>query len=236
MKKIFGALFVLIMFAGISNSAYAYDFSGDLISNDKVVECQNRIDRIGFNLLNSNGIEKRTVFDFDTRREKNAFSRTSNRQIVIYRGLYDRLATDDEIAAVLAHEISHSVDSYNGIFRGFFTSVTYHFSTKKYEYKADKRGVDYMVNAGYNPVAMIVAFSKALPQARYDWWWFAHPLTSRRMMTIYEYIYKKYPEYLVNNKYKDNPYYQNFLLTSKQNREKFQKKIQSGSKSNVKYL
>lgn len=235
MKKICLLLFMLIISATTSGSAYAYDFSGDLISNDKVVECQNRIDRIGFNILNSNGIEKRTVFDFDTKRTKNAYSRYTDRQIIMYRGLYDRLASDDEVAAILAHEISHSVDSYNGIFRGYFSGWSYAFSPKKYEYKADKRGVDYMVNAGYNPVAMIVVMSKAFPQQRYDWY-STHPLASRRMMTIYEYIYKKYPEYLVNNKYKDNMYYQNFLLTSKQNRAKFQQKVESGSKGNVNYL
>ena len=234
MKKI-----VLLLCASLTVCTASYAFSvgdTDIISNQNVVETQNRIDKIGFNILNSNGIEKRTVFDFDISRTKNAYSRYSDRQIVLYRGLYNHLTTDDEIAAVLAHEISHSVDSYNGGLRGFFTPVAYHFATKKYEYKADKRGVDYMVNAGYNPVAMIVVMSKSFPQARFDWWWCAHPLTSRRMMQVYEYIYKKYPEYLVNNKYKDNLYYQNFLLTSKQNRAKFQNKVESGSKKSVKYL
>ena len=55
-------------------------------------------------------------------------------------------------------------------------------------------------------------------------------------MEIYEYIYKKYPEYLANNAYKGNIYYQNFLLTSKENRKKFQKKIETNSKRSVKYL
>ena len=231
MKKIVLLIFVLFVVCGIS-------FAGttEIITEQNVVQSQNRIDRIGFNLLNSNGIEKRTVFDFDVKRVKNAHSDSRDRQIVLYRGLYCHLDSDDEVAAVLAHEISHSVDSYNGIMRGYFTPLTYRLCTKKYEYKADKRGVDYMVNAGYNPVAMIVVMSKAFPQRRYDWWFTSHPLTSRRMAEVYEYIYKKYPEYLVNNKYKDNPYYQNFLLTSKRNREKFQKKIETNSKNSVKYL
>lgn len=212
----------------------AYAGNSEIISQQSMIEAQNRIDKIGFNLLNSNGIEKRTVFDFDSSKTKNAYSRYRDRQIVMYRGLYNRLTTDDEVAAVLAHEISHSVDSYNGILRGYFSRWGYAFSPKKYEYKADKRGVDYMVNAGYNPVAMIVAFSKSFPQERYDWC-STHPLTSRRMMEVYEYIYKKYPEYLVNNKYKNDLYYQNFLLTSKSNREKFQKKVETKSNKAVKY-
>ena len=230
--------FVLLLCASLMICSASFAISvgdTDIVGNENIIECQNKIDRIGFNLLNSNGIEKRTVFDYDTKRIKNAHSRNSDRQIVMYRGLYNHLSSDDEIAAILAHEISHSVDSYNGILRGYFSGWSYIFATKKYEYKADKRGVDYMVNAGYNPVAMIVVMSKAFPQARFDWWWFSHPVTSRRMMQVYEYIYKKYPEYLVNNKYKDNLYYQNFLLTSKQNRAKFQNKIESGSKKTIKY-
>ena len=231
MKKLILLVFLLFNLCLVSLARTA-----EIINESKTVEIQNKIDVIGFRLLNSNGIERRTVFDFDIKRTKNAYSNSRNRQIVMYRGMYNHLSSDDEIAAILAHEISHSVDSYNGILRGYFTPLTYKLCTKKYEYKADKRGVDYMVNAGYNPVAMIVVMSKAFPQARYDWMFFSHPLTSRRMMEVYEYIYKKYPEYLANNKYKDNPYYQNFLLTSKENRAKFQKKIESKSKKSVHYL
>ena len=92
-----------------------------------------------------------------------------------------------------------------------------------------------MVQAGYNPVAGIVVMSKCFPQSRYDWY-STHPLTSRRMMELYEYIYKKYPEYLANNAYKNDLYYQNFLLTSKQNRKNFQNKVQNNSKQSLKYL
>ena len=49
------------------------------------------------------------------------------------------------------------------------------------------------------------------------------------MLTIYSYIYSKYPEYLVDNDYKNNLYYQNFLLTTKKQRagirERYKEKI-----------
>ena len=184
--------------------------------------------------MNSNGIEKRAVFFLDNSNKINAYSANSSREIVITWGMLSLLSSPDELAAVLSHEISHTVDSYNGIFRGFFSHFNYVLSPHKYEYKADKRAVDYMVNAGYNPVAMIIVMNKIFPQGRYDFW-SHHPLSTRRMMEVYEYIYKKYPEYLVNNPYKKNIYYQNFLLTSKENREKFQEKIKSDSKKKVKY-
>lgn len=230
MKKL---VFLFALFAFACSGAFAA--TSEIVAGEVMKNAQSRIDDIGFRILNYNGIEKRTVFDFDSKSTKNAYSRTSNRQIVIFRGLYNRLDSDDELAAVLSHEISHSVDSYNGIFRGFFSPLSYHFAPKKYEYKADKKAVDYMVNAGYNPVALIVVMSKAFPQARYDWC-STHPLTSRRMMEVYEYIYKKYPEYLAHNAYKNNAYYQNFLLTSKENRAKFQKKVETNSKRSVNYL
>lgn len=91
-----------------------------------------------------------------------------------------------------------------------------------------------MVNAGYNPVAMIVMMNKVMPQGRYEFL-STHPLTSRRMAYVYEYIYTKYPQYLKNNKYQDNIYYQNFLLTSQDNRRKLQKKIESKSDKKVRY-
>lgn len=230
MKKIIIMAVLSLLLCPNANSA-----TSEIVNIDAVQKAQTRIDKIGFKLLNYNGIEKRTVFDYDTGKQKNAFSRSRDRQIVLYRGLYTRLDSDDEVAAILAHEISHSVDSYNGICRGAFSSWSYAFAPKKYEYKADKKAVDYLVNAGYNPVSLIVVMNKAFPQGRYDWY-STHPLTSRRMMEIYEYIYKKYPEYLANNAYKGNIYYQNFLLTSKDNRAKFQKKIETNSKRAVNYL
>ena len=225
---------ILLIFSALLIQGFALADS-DLISNEEIARMQKRVDEVGFNLLNSNGIEVRTTFNINTKRVKNAFSCNRNREIVIYRDLYNRLSSDDELAYVLGHEISHSVDSYDGILRGYFSAFSQSFSPKKYEYKADKRAVDYMVQAGYNPVASITAMSKTLPQYRYDWY-STHPLTTRRMMEVYEYIYKKYPEYLANNAYKNNPYYQNFLLTSKQNRAKFQSKVKSNSKLSVKYL
>ena len=229
MKKV---ILFLLMLVSFGSAAFADEI---IISHQYVVESQKKIDEVGFNILNSNGIEKRMVFDFNTKKVKNAVTNNNNRQITIYRSLFDRLKTDDELAAVLAHEISHGVDSYNGILRGSFSGLSYLLSPKKYEYKADKRAVDYMVNAGYNPVAMIVVFNKSFPQNRFDWN-STHPLTSRRMMEVYEYIYKKYPEYLANNKYKNDIFYQNFLLTSKANRAKFQNKVETKSKKKVHYL
>lgn len=197
-------------------------------------EKQRYINSIGFRILNANKIKQKMNFIYSNKNTINAFSSYKGRSITIHHGIVAYTEEEDEIAAILSHEISHSIDSSQGIFRGTFSNIPYIFIPRKYERKADKRGVDFMVNAGYNPVAMIIMMNKVMPQDRYEIFAF-HPLTTRRMAYVYEYIYTKYPQYLKNNKYQDNIYYQNFLLTSQDNRRKLQKKIESKSDKRVRY-
>lgn len=197
-------------------------------------QMQKYVSNIGFKILNANRIENRMVFYFkQDNKSLNACTKYSDRSVSVYRGLAVNLDNEDEYAAVLSHEISHGIDSYDGIFKGFFSGLNYSLSSKKYEKNADKRAVDYMVKAGYNPIALIVVMSKTFPQERYDIL-STHPLASKRMAYIYEYIYNKYPAYLANNEYKNNVYYQNFLLTSRSNRLKLQDKIENPTKKNLK--
>lgn len=201
-------------------------------------QMQGYISNIGFKILNANKIEKRMTFYYKPDAKSiNACASSRDRSIYVYRGAATYLDNEDEYAAILSHEISHGVDSYDGILRGYFSPLSYALSPRKFEKKADKRAIDYMVKAGYNPIAFIVMMNKIMPQERYEIF-STHPLTTRRMMYAYEYIYNKYPEYLVNNEYKNNLYYQNFLLTSRANRLKLQNKIESPSTKSkkVQYL
>lgn len=229
MKKILCSCILLFMVI------FAQKASAEYLEVVKVEEMQKRIDAVGFKILNENNIEYRVVFDLCVKNHKNASTSLNDRTVTVYKGLYTRLSTDDELAGILSHEIAHAVDSYQGIFRGTMAYLPMSLSPKKYEYKADKKAVDYMVTAGYNPVAYIVALNKIVPQTSYDIF-SSHPLTSRRMIEVYEYIYRKYPQYLANNAYKNNLVYQNFLLTSKKNREIFRRKIESNSRYSKKYL
>lgn len=194
---------------------------------------QKYINEIGFRILNANKIEQRANFYYyDKQNIVNSWSRFSDRQITVTKGLLAYIDDDNEIAGILAHEIAHSVESYNGLLKGFFTPVRYAFLPRKYEMEADKKAVDYMVKAGYNPVGYITIQSKLFSQTRYDIWQ-SHPLSSKRMATVYEYIYRKYPAYLADNKYIDNIYYQNFLITSQKNREKLKNSI--NTRARIKY-
>jgi predicted Zn-dependent protease len=204
------------------------------IDNRKDGNIESYINQIGYRILNANRIPYRITFFYNKKREYNAYSSSINRSVNIYNGIILIADEEDEIAAVIAHEISHSVDAYNGLCRGIFQSTKYLLSPKKYERKADERAVDYLVKAGYNPLSIIIIYSKMMPQHRFDFL-SSHDLPSRRVMFVYDYIYRKYPAFLANNRYIDNVYYQNFLLTSEKNRKKLQDNILSNSTKKVKY-
>ena len=226
-KYIFGILFAML----INIPAFAqWDVK-------TTAELQTRMNEVGFNLLNSSRIEHRLTFLAINRvytRDKWSDVSSINRTVWVKPCIIPFIDSDDELAAILSHQISHGVDTYEGALRGYVSILNYWVAPNKYDVKADKRSVDYMVNAGYNPLAIIVILNKIGQQYRYDVW-SNHSLISRRMMKIYEYIYMKYPAILADNEYKNNIYYQNFLLTSRKNRLKFQNKIETNVKGKINY-
>lgn len=235
MKKLFTILIWGLLFTSIpcfSADKYYINVYHEL--NNKVKVNQSLVSNVGFKILNANKIDKRMVFIYSKKDKVNAYSDSINREIVVYKGLVEYMDNEDELAGVIAHEISHSIDSYDGILRGSLNFIPHAFVPRKYERKADLRAVDFMVNAGYNPLALIIIMNKSFSQHRYEIL-STHPLTSRRVAYIYEYIYKKYPAFLANNAYIDNVYYQNFLLNSEHNRKKLEQSLNSGSKKKIKY-
>ncbi len=206
-----------------------------LICDDNAI--QTKVDKVGYDILNANKIQKRMIFVYSKDQKKKELSvdkALTDRQIIVYDELYKSVQTDDELAAMLSREISTAVKSYDGMWGGKLDSIEVTLGAKKFETVADKRAVDYMVNAGYNPLALIVYIHKTCPQKRGDKIG-RHNLTSKRLARIYEYITYKYPNYLINNQYLDNEYYQNFLLTSVKNRKKLEEKIKTNSKKEVDY-
>ena len=198
---------------------------------------QQRVDNIGTRILNCNKIQKRIVFAYNQKAKDTWCNRNktlTSRQIIVFDELYKSTQTDDEVAAMLAREIATVMKSYSGMWGGWIDSAQVALSSKKFETVADKRAVDYMVNAGYNPLALIVYINKTCPQKHQDVI-ARHNLTSKRLARIYEYITYKYPEYLHDNEYTNNEHYQNFLLTSVDNRRKLEEKIKTKSTDEVDY-
>lgn len=200
----------------------------DKYVNDKY---QKKIMEIGFRILNANKIEKRVVFIFDKDSDVNAYASPLDRSVTMLKGIFPYLHDDNEIAAIISHEIGHQLDYYGGGSLRILAMHFFPFNTRRYEKKADLAGIDLMVKAGYNPVAMITAMNKIGGQNHWLWifpyqygiFFATHPLTSKRLAYMYEYIYEKYPAFLVENDYKENIYYQNFLLTSRKDRERIRR-------------
>lgn len=198
---------------------------------------QSRVNDIGSKLLNANKIENRIVFVYNEKEKESLLTidpSVMSREVVLYDGYYKFTQNDDELAAYLARGILTAMKSYRGFFKGYLTALQIKAAPKKFEIVADKRAVDFMVNAGYNPLGLITFIQKSCPQKRFDTI-STKNLASRRLAMIYEYIYMKYPYYLKNNTYLNNEHYQNFLLSSQENRRMLLQKIKTNSDEKLKY-
>ena len=218
----------------------AFSTSTFAVSDKEIIQeqtIQNRINDIGTQILNANKIKGHIIFVYDKEAKDSLLkmdTTVTSRQIVMFREYYKFIADDNELAAYLAREIARSSRTFDGMGNGWLTGVQIKAAPKKFELVSDKRAVDYMVNAGYNPIALITFINKAYPQ-HYQDLVSNKNLTSKRLAHIYEYIYTKYPYFLANNEYLENPHYQNFLLNSVENRRLFEEKIKTNSKEKLKY-
>lgn len=63
------------------------------------------------------------------------------------------------------------------------------YNPRKYEIKADRRAVDYLVRAGYNPIGLITVYNKLLaePSAFCESFLIKHK-GSERILSVYDYI------------------------------------------------
>ncbi len=230
MKKILAL--VGILFIGLSANAVdvPVDFS-DMIINEGAITMDNiwkklgkreeKINLVGSKILNANKIPNRVNFILARGNYTvNAMTYYSTKTVKVYAGLFNYIDNDDELAAILSHEIAHDMDFYDG----FGKLIVMKFNSKAYEYKADEIGIDYMVKAGYNPLAMITIMNKIGGESIFDWGTFtSHPKTSSRLMKDYEYIYKKYPSYLTSPMAK-NIHYVNWTNTAQKDIQKFQQR------------
>ena len=210
-KKILTVLFSVLLFFNVAN---ANDFNNDI----------QRLDTIGTKILEKNGIKERLTFDFSPLPNQGVFPKSldfskykdinlhNNRIVTIYKNDYKKMISDDEVAALLAHNIAQGVHTYKGLFKGqlFFPKDGFIVCAKLNEISYDKKAVNYLVNAGYNPVAIITAYDKVLPEWRGSFWQ-RHRLANKRMLTVYNEIKTKYPQYLIDNQYVNSFNYKRFL-------------------------
>lgn len=236
MKKI---LIVLgMLFIGLSVRADFLDSSnGVTMSNfwERNGKEEQKVIEVGSKVINANQLSKRIPLMVGRNQKTiNACSCMSNKVVTIYTGILPYIDNDDELAYVVSHEIAHSLDAYDGV--GKWAAMI--FNSQQYEYKADLIGVDLMVKAGYNPVAAIVMINKSFPEITFNFGIFtSHPKSSKRMLAIYKYIYKKYP-WALKTEMVNNVNYVNFTYSSKEeinafNQREEEREIKRGNKHSL---
>lgn len=213
MKKIFASLVVLLAMM-CSQNAFAA-----IVTPMAEGEFQEYINKVGFKILNKNEIEKHVVFRYSDSGALHGFC-TDDMVVYVPKGIIMNVETEDELAAIVAFQTAYCLK--NG--EGRNSQILAKMSPKKYEELADKRAVDFLVKADYSPLAAIIIINKSFGDMKNDR---LHQKTSVRLANIYEYIVRKYPEKLNNPKFSMNIYYQNFLLTSRKNREILQNRLLS---------
>ena len=87
------------------------------------------------------------------------------------------------------------------------------------ETNADLLSMDYVVKAGYNPLAAIAIMNKI--GENYIDFWADHPSTDKRIVEMYDYVKKKYPNYLANGY--DSTFYDQALEDYIYNKPMYQK-------------
>jgi len=188
--------------------------------NQKVFSVQRK-------LIHANNLKRAPLTVERNLKSKNAHTNKYSKEITVSTGLLQYIDNDDELAFILAHELAHAQDAYGGTIKMMAMSC----NSKKYEYKADLKAVDYMVKAGYNPISAIIIADKIFAEPQWDWSWrSSHPKGSNRMIELYKYIYKKYPAYLSSQMTK-NIVYVDFLRQYEKELSHFKQKY--NAKNNI---
>ena len=175
---------------------------------------------VGQKIMLDNKIPKRVPIFVSNNKSVNASSNLYDKTVTINSGTFLYIDNDDELAFVLSHEIAHSVDAYGGMIK----YMAMKSNSKKYEQKADLNGIDYMVKAGYDPIAAITMGNKIFGEPIWDWGCtYLHPKGSKRLIEMYKYIYVKYPQYL-NSPLTQTVSYKNFQYSMSKDILEFQQK------------
>ena len=197
MKKLVISLFVLGLMTAPS-------WAADWVASDRVAP-------VGKVLLEKNGLPADTVFTVVEGIADNSNATTSN-IINISKDDLTYAGNDNEVAAVVSNEIGHIINGQasKSKIRDFAkTAITSKLSTNNIittaansEYVANKTalndekaaditGLDLMIQAGYNPLAMVVLITKR-PGSNFEVLQ-GKPANTERAMNSFDYLTYNYP-------------------------------------------
>ena len=197
MKKILITLIVLLFSLAVKADTILIETNLNMDNfwqkNGKETE---KVLHITRKIIHDNDLKRVPVYVTKAEKTVNATTNTYSKQVHVYSGIFPYVDNDDELAFILSHELAHAQEAYGGAIK----LIAMSFNSKKYEYKSDLKAIDYMVKSGYNPIAAILLGDKIFDEPLWDWGFaYTHPKGSKRLMKMYEYIYKKYPTYLTTS-------------------------------------
>ena len=225
MKKLLITLFAL--FLGLQVNAAT-------TTNWDSATAQKRLNNIAYKIIKANSLPSGISVKVSNDDNANAYANI-NKEIYVFKGMLNYATTDDEIAAVLSHEIGHIVNGHhakqsilNSIISSIFGTIepktdgqaigvaaAEQISTsnlsRKDEYEADITAVDLLVKAGYNPLALISVLNKIC--GNYIDVISTHPTGEKRLMNIYDYTSYNYPA-LAKKGYSTDSYKKAYALIS----------------------
>lgn len=172
----------------------------------------NRVNTIGTKIIKANGIGQAITFKVSDQADINAYANI-NKEVYVYRGLLEYVTSDEELAAVISHELGHILNGHcakQGVLNtgvnilanvaarkvgtlaaGVGQQLVSTKMSRKDEFEADITGVDLMTKAGYNPLAMISVLNKIC--GNYVDILQTHPSGEKRLLNIYNYVEYNYP-------------------------------------------
>lgn len=214
MKKliIFFALMLSMLFAGIQLTQEATAATVTVWTSGESVT---RVNTIGKNLLTKNKLPNNIKFVVQESDDVNAFANAEG-EVWVFTGLLKFVTNDNELAAVIAHEIGHIVNHHvakqstaSAIGGTLIANSGLSSSAQKLantaatvsilklsrveEYEADITGVDLLVNAGYNPLGMVSLLNSLNAGGSTSDFLSTHPAGDKRTMNAWDYLCYTYP-------------------------------------------
>lgn len=161
-----------------------------------------RVPVVGQNLLTKNGITTANVkFKVVSDYVDNS-DYVENKTVNVSSAELSFAGNDNEVAAVVANELGHIISGHASkgkvvqLFTGGTTTDSSSNLLSNYQYTKEEKEADIiatnlMVNAGYNPLAIIVVLTK-----QSNTYWEAlqgKPANAERAMSVYNYVSYAYP-------------------------------------------
>lgn len=220
MRKFLSMFVVAVAFVMFisSGNAFCADTNSSVtqsavITNWDSAASLKKVNAIGANILAKNKLPAQIVFKVSEDEGVNAYSNIDN-EIYVQRGLLQFVQNDDELAAVISHEVGHIVNAHmpkQGLISAMISYFTSKVTNEKVksgvgtvselsmlklsrsdEYESDLTGADLMIQAGYNPLAMISILNKIC--GNYVDVIENHPSGDKRTMGVYDYLTYNYPQ------------------------------------------